>query len=52
MFAAFVQYVIEEQPVEQVRRDFELSPNRVYNSKWQLTRKLSEKMKELLTGAE
>ncbi len=32
--------------------DFDLSPNRLYKIKWRLTRKLREKMKELLTGAE
>jgi len=46
-FAAFVAYVIEEQPAEEVCGRFNLQPNNLYTIKWRLTQKVAERMREL-----
>ena len=49
-YTAFRQYVIEEQPVEVVCGALNITAARLYKIKWRLTRKVGEKMKELLQG--
>ncbi|MFQ5430192.1 MAG: sigma-70 family RNA polymerase sigma factor [Phycisphaerae bacterium] len=51
-FRAFQYYVIEERPIEEVCRELEMTPNQVHKSKYRLTKKLSEKMTELLGDQE
>ncbi len=51
-FTAFQRYVIEEQPVEKVCEELEMTANQVYKIKWRVTQKLGERMKELVEGLE
>lgn len=48
-FKAFVMYVIEEKPVEEVCTALDLNQNQVHKAKYRLTRKLAEVM-ATLTG--
>lgn len=46
-YAAFVAYVIEERPAEDICREFNLQPNNLYTIKWRLTQKVADRMREL-----
>ncbi len=47
-FRAFVAYVIEEQPVEKVCDELHMNANQVHAIKWRLTRRLQQRMVELV----
>jgi len=51
-FRAFNLYVFEEQPVEQVCEELNMSTDQVYAIKYRLTKKLSDKMKATVEGLE
>lgn len=48
-FKAFMAYVIQERPVEDVCEELGINANQVHKSKYRITKKLAEKM-ALLTG--
>ncbi len=48
-FKAFMEYVIQERPVEEICAELGINANQVHKSKYRITRKLAEKM-ALLTG--
>ena len=47
-FIAFRRYVMDEEPVEQVCKDLKVTKDQLYKIKWRLTRKLRERMTELV----
>jgi RNA polymerase sigma factor (sigma-70 family) len=51
-FRAFWNYVMEQQPIEQVCAEFGLKPNNVYTIKWRMTERIAVKMRELVDGLE
>ncbi|MBN2562780.1 MAG: sigma-70 family RNA polymerase sigma factor [Phycisphaerae bacterium] len=50
-FKAFQHYVIEERPAEEVCKELNMTTNQLYKIKWRITRKIGERMKELLEGS-
>ncbi|RIK66526.1 MAG: hypothetical protein DCC65_09210 [Planctomycetota bacterium] len=50
-FRAFVMYVMEERPVEEICGTLGVDPNLVHKSKYRITKRLAEKM-AMLTEAE
>lgn len=51
-FLPFRAYVIEERPVQEVCRQFQLPPDQLYRLKWRLTRCLADMMHDLTGGTE
>ena len=51
-FRVFQRYVLDRQPIEQVCKDVNVTPNNVYTIKWRLTERIAAKMRALLNGAE
>lgn len=51
-FLAFLHYVIEQRPIEQVCGELNLAPGNVYTIKWRLTQRVAVKMRELVDGLE
>lgn len=51
-FKAFVAYVMEERPIEEVCRQFDMSANQVHAIKSRITRRIRERMIELLGSEE
>jgi RNA polymerase sigma-70 factor (ECF subfamily) len=51
-YDAFVGYVIEQRPIEQVCRETGLTANNIYTIKWRLTEKVADKMRQLLGDTE
>jgi RNA polymerase sigma-70 factor (ECF subfamily) len=51
-FLAFLHYVIEQRPLEQVCQELSLTPGNVYTIKWRLTQRVAAKMRELVDGLE
>ncbi len=51
-YRAFLAYVVEQQPVEQVCAASGLTAQNVYTIKWRLTERVAAKMRELVDGAE
>ncbi len=51
-FKAFKFYVIDQQPIERVCAELSLEPSNVHTIKWRMTKRVGEKMKELLDGIE
>ncbi len=51
-YRAFLAYVIEQQPVEQVSRELGLTPQNVYTIKWRVTERVAAKMRELVDAAD
>ncbi len=47
-FKAFVAYVMEEQPVERVCEEFNMTPNQVHAIKSRMTRRIRQRMTDLL----
>ena len=47
-FRAFVKYVIDEHPVSEVCRHFEIDRARLYKFKWRITQRLQQHMQEIL----
>jgi len=47
-FIAFQRYVIDEEPLDQVCGDLKVTKDQLYKIKWRLTRKLRERMTELV----
>jgi len=50
-YKAFHEYAVEEQPVEEVCRRFELTAQQLYKIKWRLTKRLREQMTHLVGEA-
>ena len=51
-FGAFVAYAMEEQPIETVCRQFEMTPNQVHVIKSRMTRRIRKRMLDLLGDEE
>lgn len=51
-FQAFYKYVIDECPVSEVCREFQIDRARLYKIKWRLTQKLQQYMHDLLGADE
>ncbi len=47
-FMAFQRYVLEGQPADDVCRELELTPERLYKIKWRLTKLLRERVRDLI----
>lgn len=51
-YRAFLAYVVEQQPVEQVCAESGLTPQNIYTIKWRLTERVAAKMRELIDDAD
>jgi RNA polymerase sigma factor (sigma-70 family) len=51
-YQAFVQYVVEQRPVEEVCAALHLAPGNVHTIKWRLTARVAARMRELVDGCE
>lgn len=51
-FRAFVAYVIEDQPIDKVCADLGMNPNQVHAIKFRITRRLQQRMRELIGADE
>ncbi len=51
-YRAFVAYVIEQRPLEEVCAEVGLTPQNVYTIKWRLTERVAARMRELVDGLE
>jgi RNA polymerase sigma factor (sigma-70 family) len=51
-YRAFLAYVIEQRPVEQVCAELGLTPQNIYTIKWRLTERVAAKMRELVDAAD
>jgi RNA polymerase sigma-70 factor (ECF subfamily) len=51
-YKAFVRYVLEEQPVEEICADLDITPNQVHKAKWRITQKIEEKLQAIVGETE